>query len=173
MLILFKCRRNFVASIGTNYCLTIKIQNEMSGIKYFKTKTRLTYREGKPEVYKLRQLTYPPIKEKDLIKYAANSAHIPESTMQACVEAIVQGIVYFAINGMQVSLSDLGGFYVKVNSKTAHTLEECTPDTITSMCLSFRPSNNLRTALTDSDGEIVNAAYAVQETSSDDEEDGD
>ena len=140
-------------------------------LQYRKTKTRLTYREGKPEVYKLRQLTYPPIKEKDLIKYAANSAHIPESTMTACVEAIVQGIVYFAINGMQVSVPDVGGFYVKVNSKTAHTLEECTTDTITRMCLAFRPASELRKTITQTEETIVNAPYSYQEPEGDDDDD--
>ena len=31
------------------------------GLMYRKAKVKLTYREEKPEVYKLRQLTYPAV----------------------------------------------------------------------------------------------------------------
>ena len=38
-------------------------------IKMRKAAMQLTFREGKPTVFKLRQLVYPAIKHKNLIKY--------------------------------------------------------------------------------------------------------
>ena len=57
-----------------------------------KVASRLSFKEGKPQGYQLRQLVYAPIKEKDLIKYMANSANVPESTIEACILAIADGI---------------------------------------------------------------------------------
>ena len=52
----------------------------MGIVKMRKVASRLSFKEGKPQGYQLRQLVYAPIKEKDLIKYMANSANVPEST---------------------------------------------------------------------------------------------
>jgi hypothetical protein len=64
----------------------------MGIVKMRKVASRLSFKEGKPQGYQLRQLVYAPIKEKDLIKYMANSANVPESTIEACILAIADGI---------------------------------------------------------------------------------
>ena len=68
-----------------------------------KAKTRLTFREDKPEVHVMRRLIYPKVTGKQLVQYASNAAGIPPATMQACIEAIVQAIYYYAIRGMRVT----------------------------------------------------------------------
>ena len=86
-----------------------------------KAKTRLTFREDKPEVHVMRRLIYPKVTGKQLVQYASNAAGIPPATMQACIEAIVQAIYYYAIRGMRVTFPEFGGFYLQVRSKTAKT----------------------------------------------------
>ena len=51
----------------------------MGLVKMRKSQRQLTYMEGKPTVYQLKQLIYAPIKEKDLIKYISQSANVPET----------------------------------------------------------------------------------------------
>ena len=82
-----------------------------------KAKMRLTFREEKPEVHVVRRLTYPKVTGKQLVQYAANAAAIPPATMQACIEAIVQAIYYYAIRGMRVTFPEFGGSYLQVRSK--------------------------------------------------------
>ena len=84
----------------------------------------LHFNEGKPQGYHLTQLVYAPIKEKDLIKYMANSANVPESTIESAVAAIADGILYYAINGHRVSFPGFGGFWCSLKAKTAKRLSE-------------------------------------------------
>lgn len=131
------------------------------GISYTKKKIVLNYRDEKPQVWKLQQLTYPVVKEKDLIRYIANAGAVPESTVAACVEAIV----YFAINGMRVVIPDFGGFYVKVQTKTVKTkeaMEEATADDlITGSTLSYVPVTGLRELVTEAEVKVrSNEIYA-------------
>ena len=122
----------------------------------------LHYRESKPTVYKLRQLTYAPIKAKDVTKYIANSANIPTSTVEACVAAIAEGIVYYAINGMRVSFPELGGFYVGVKTKVAQSIEDLNvEDTLKACRLMFEPAPELRDALAEAGTEIVDSGVYV------------
>lgn len=135
------------------------------GIVYRKAKIRLNYREEKPEVYKAVQLTYPPIKEKELLTYAANAAALPESTMKQCVEAIAQAIVYFAINGMRVVIPNFGGFYLKFQTKTAQTAAECTLEKcLKKTCLAFASATELRELISQTSTSFVpdDAVYNVQ-----------
>ena len=125
------------------------------GLQYRKAKVKLGFREGKPEVYKLRQLIYPPIKEEDLVKYAANAAAIPPATMQACVEAIAQAIIYYAINGMRVVIPGFGGFYLAFRSKVAKTPEEIDEKSIRYVGLQFQPLSALRDVGNDTDDMVL------------------
>ena len=118
----------------------------------------LHYRESKPTVYKLRQLTYAPIKAKDVTKYIANSANIPVSTVEACVAAIAEGIVYYAINGMRVTFPELGGFYVGVKTKCAQALADLEVEDVLKGCrLMFAPATELREALSEAGTTIVDS----------------
>ena len=132
------------------------------GTVYRKAKMRLNFREEKPEVHVLRQLTYPMVTEKQLVAYAANAAAIPQATMQACVEAIVQSILYYAIRGMRVTFPEFGGFYLQARSKTARSEKELTADSFTFTGLAFQPLGDLRKLISDTDTTIKNAVYSDQ-----------
>lgn len=121
-----------------------------------RTVMALTYREGKPKVYKLRQLVYPGIKHEQLVKYIANSAQIPESTVEAAIAGIIEGIVYFVVNGHRVVFPKFGGFYMGVKAKVARSAEECTiKDTLTGCRLLFAPVTELRELITDTGTQIM------------------
>ena len=96
----------------------------MGQVKMRKAAQTLHFNEGKPQGYHLTQLVYAPIKEKDLIKYMANSANVPESTIESAVAAIADGILYYAINGHRVSFPGFGGFWCSLKAKTAKRLSE-------------------------------------------------
>lgn len=113
------------------------------GIKYRKGKVTLNYREEKPQVYKLLQLTYPVIKEDTLIKYICNSSNLPESTVKACVLAIAEGIAYFVINGHRVSFTSFGAFFLNVHTKSVKTLDECTAETVKMTTIGFQSNSEL------------------------------
>ena len=132
----------------------------------------LSFREGKPTVYKLRQLIFPGIKHKQLVKYISNSAHIPESTVEAAIAGIIEGIIYFVVNGHRVVFPRFGGFYMGVKAKISHTAQECTvANSLTACRLLFAPVSELRELITDTGTEIMGTGQYLAPKSS--EEDGD
>lgn len=112
-------------------------------IKYRSVKFILNYRDEKPQVWKAQKLTFPVITEDALIEYIANSAAIPKSTVKACALSIAEAIIYFVINGHQVKFDSFGSFFLKVNTKTAKTLEECDTKLIKRMTIGFNANTQL------------------------------
>lgn len=131
-------------------------------IQYRKKALVLQYLENKPTVYKLHQLRYPAITEEDLVKYAANAAAVPPSTMQACAEAIAQAIIYYAINGMRVVIPNFGGFYLAFRSKTVKNAEDLDDKAIKFTGLAFQPLSAIRNLVTDTGETVVDAVYNEQ-----------
>lgn len=127
-----------------------------------KAKMRLGFKEEKPEVNVLRRLTFPKVTGRQLVQYASNAAAIPPATMQACVEAIVQAILYFAIRGMRVTFPEFGGFYLQARSKTVKTESECTAETFKYTGLAFQPLGDLRKVISDTNVAITDAVYGGQ-----------
>ncbi|MBQ8710036.1 MAG: hypothetical protein IJ550_05615 [Bacteroidaceae bacterium] len=66
-----------------------------------KAKARLTFQENKPVVYKAQVVRGPVVKGNDLVSYAANAAHVPESTIRMAKEALFQAIVYYCTQGIR------------------------------------------------------------------------
>lgn len=121
-----------------------------------RTLMQLTYREGKPQCYKLRQLVYPGIKHQQLVKYIANSAQIPESTVEAAIAGIAEGITYFVANGHRVVFPKFGGFYLGVKAKVTRDVRECTAkDTVVGCRILFAPVSELRELITDTGTQIM------------------
>ncbi len=103
----------------------------MSGkIRYRKVKQKLGYLDEKPVVYRMRTLTMPKITGENLVKYVAQSANVPESSIRSCMAAIAQAIAYFVINGHAVHFDGFGTFHLKYQYKVAQTEKEATCDTI-------------------------------------------
>lgn len=138
-------------------------------IQVRKAKMRLTFREEKPEVHVIRKLTFPKVTEKQLVQYAANAAAIPTATMYACVEAIAQAILYYAIRGMRVTFPEFGGFYLQARSKTARSEKELTAESFTYTGLAFQPLGDLRKLISDTNVVVRDAVYSNQLEGSDTE----
>lgn len=115
------------------------------GMTYFRKKMRLTFREGKPWVYKIQVIRGNVIGKKDIIPYAAKAAHVPETDIEMAMNAMFDAIDYFCTNGHRVQVDGLGSFGVVTNSKTALTVEECNTDTIQKRRVRMWPSGDLRT----------------------------
>jgi nucleoid DNA-binding protein len=119
---------------------TLSVSGSM---QYYKKKMRLTFREGKPEVYKLTIVRGPVIRGEELINYAANAAHVPATTVRQAKSAIFDAIAYFCAQGRVVQIPSLGSFCPRTTSKTVHTAEETTLDTITRKKLVWVPKKQV------------------------------
>ncbi len=93
------------------------------GLSYQPKAITLSFKEGKPVTYKAQQVTYPTIKSKDLLAYAANAANVPLANIECCVQGLIEAIAYFCINGHRVVLPEVGGFFLGVKSKSVPMAE--------------------------------------------------
>jgi hypothetical protein len=112
-------------------------------ISWFKRQTRLGFRENKDIVYKAQVVRGPVVKGDDLIAYAANAAHVPASTIRQAKNAIFDAVAYFCTQGHPVQIPRLGTLCPRSTSKTAHTLEETTLDTLTGKKLIWKPKKEV------------------------------
>ena len=90
------------------------------GLQYRKAKVRLTYREEKPEVYKLRQLTYPQVSTNQLV----SEISINTGTTKAVIDALTNRLVHYMEIGHGVKMGDFGSFKPTFNSKTVKALAD-------------------------------------------------
>jgi predicted histone-like DNA-binding protein len=93
------------------------------GLQYRKAKVTLTYREEKPEVYKLRQLTYPQVKFGQLVNECSQSCGVNPAQTRAVIDALVNRLVLYMGLGHGVKMGDFGSFKPVFTSKTVKTLD--------------------------------------------------
>lgn len=115
------------------------------GMTYFRKKMRLTYRDGKPEVYKIQVVRGNVIGKDSIIPYAAKAAHVPETDIELAMNAFFDAIDYFCSNGHRVEVNGLGSFGTVTNTKVARSVEECNTETITKRKIRMWPTGDLRT----------------------------
>ena len=94
------------------------------GIQYRKTKITLNYREEKPQVYKLRQLTYPAVTFAQLVGECSSSCGVNPAQTKAVIDALVNRLVHYMEIGHGVSLGSFGSFKPVFVSKAVPSLEE-------------------------------------------------
>ena len=111
-----------------------------------KAKMRLGFKEEKPEVNVLRRLTFPKVTGNDLVSYAANAAHVPESTIRMAKEALFQAIVYYCTQGHPVEIPNLGTISVGLRTKTVKNEDDLNADVIRQKYLRWFPKKELRLA---------------------------
>ena len=106
--------------------------------------------------YKAQQVTYPTIKSKDLLNYAANAANVPLANIECCVQGLIEAIAYFCINGHRVVLPEVGGFFLGVKSKSVPLAENLkVTQAIQTVRLLFAPGTELRDMMTEATIESV------------------
>lgn len=87
---------------------------------------------------------YSVIKENELVQYAAQSAHIPESALRNACRAVRQAVEYFVQNGHHVNLGKFGFLGIHINAKAVRTPEEVSASLIRNIRLQYRPSQEIR-----------------------------
>ncbi|MBP3213860.1 MAG: HU family DNA-binding protein [Bacteroidaceae bacterium] len=116
------------------------------GMMYRRAKVRLTYREEKPEVFKLRQLTYPQVSYEQLCGMI-QIVGVNKAQTKAVVDALLQALVHYMELGHGVSLGQFGSFKPTFNSKTARSLKETTLETVKVKKIQFYPGGAFKEML--------------------------
>ena len=88
-----------------------------------KAKMRLTFREEKPEVYKLRQLTYPQVTY-DQLCGMIQIVGVNQAQTKAVVDALLTSLVHYMEIGHGVSLGTFGSFKPVFTSKVAQSYDD-------------------------------------------------
>jgi len=90
---------------------------------------------------------YSTVKGDQLVSYASQSSHIPESTLLACTLAVREAISYFVLNGHHVSLGKFGTFGVRTQQKAATDAEEVSAELVKRITIGFTPSAEIKKAI--------------------------
>ena len=94
-----------------------------------------------------RAVRYSTVKGDQLVSYASQSSHIPESTLLACTLAVREAISYFVLNGHHVNLGKFGTFGIRSQQKAVTDAEEVCADLVTRMTIGFTPSVEIKEAI--------------------------
>ena len=90
---------------------------------------------------------YSTLGEDEIVSYAAQTAHIPESTLLASTLAIREAIAFFVLNGHHVDLGKFGIFGIRSKQKAATDAEQVNANLVTRLSIGFTPSKELKEAI--------------------------
>lgn len=116
-----------------------KTRSVSGAISYLRRPYKLSFLDEKPWVYKLQVVRGNVIKDDEIVAYAAQAAHIPETAIQMAKTALFDAINFYVTQGMGVQVPGLGSFAPVTRVKVAQTEEECTADTIKQRIIRFYP----------------------------------
>lgn len=133
------------------------------GLQYRKGKVVLNYRETKPQVYKLLQLTFLQVKYAQLVNECAHSCGVNPSQTKAVIDALVNRLVLYMSLGHGVKMGDFGSFKPVFNSKVAQTLEDATEETIKVKKVMFFPGKAFKDMLDSLEVENASDTLNVKE----------
>jgi predicted histone-like DNA-binding protein len=142
------------------------------GIQYRKTKITLNYREEKPQVYKLQQLTYPAVTFAQLVGECSSSCGVNPAQTKAVIDALVNRLVHYMEIGHGVKMGDFGSFKPTFTCKSAPTLEETTIETIKVKKVQFYPGKAFKQMLKDMSVTSASDALSVKDEESEEAENG-
>ena len=103
----------------------------------------LHYRESKPTVFKLQMVRGSVIGGEEVIAYAAQAAHVPETTVQMAMNGLFDAINYYVTQGRCVQIEGLGSFKPVTRYKVAQSEEDCTADGIKKRVIQFHPKGEI------------------------------
>jgi nucleoid DNA-binding protein len=92
-------------------------------------------------------MRYSTVKGDQLVSYASQSSHIPESTLLACTLAVREAISYFVLNGHHVNLGKFGTFGIRTQQKAVTDAEEVKAGLVTRVTIGFTPSAEIKKAI--------------------------
>lgn len=120
-----------------------KTRSVKGGVTYFKRPYVLSYKDGSPTVYKIQICRGRVVKDADFIAYAANAAHVPESTMITARHAILEAINYFVLNGHNVQIEGLGSFAPAIRVKAVNNEQDVSDADIKKKLVRFNPAGEI------------------------------
>lgn len=94
-----------------------------------------------------RAMRYSTVKGDQLVSYASQSSHIPESTLLACTLAMREAISYFVLNGHHVDLDKFGILSIRSKQKAVDDAEQVNADLVTHLTVGFTPSKEIKEAI--------------------------
>ncbi len=124
---------------------------------------KLSFLEEKPEVYKLRQLTFPQVTFAQLVKECSDSCGVNTAQTKAVLDALINRLVHYMEIGHGVRMGDFGSFKPVFTSKAAKTLEECDETTIRQKKVTFYPGKAFKDMLDDLTVTSASEALDVKE----------
>ena len=90
---------------------------------------------------------YTTIPYSSIVAYAAQAAHVPESSISMAMDALYDSMNYFVLNGHSVQIPNLGTFSLGVRAKSATTEAEFTANfkqNLRALTIHFRPDPELK-----------------------------
>ena len=121
-----------------------KTRSVTGTLAYLKRKYVLAYREEKPTVYKMQIVRGGVIGKQDIVAYAANAAHVPETSVQLAMSAFFDAIIYFCSNGHRVQVNGLGSFGPVTDCKVVNSMSQVSTDQIKVRKVRFYPEGDLK-----------------------------
>ena len=94
-----------------------------------------------------RAVRYSTVKQNELVSYASQSSHIPESQLRACTLAIREAIAYFVLNGHHVDLGKFGYLGIRSKQKAANDVEQVRSDLVKRVTIGYTPSVEIKNAI--------------------------
>ena len=94
-----------------------------------------------------RAVRYSTVKQNELVSYASQSSHIPESQLRACTLAIREAIAYFVLNGHHVDLGKFGYLGIRSKQKSANDAEQVRSDLVKRVTFGYSPSVEIKNAI--------------------------
>ena len=94
-----------------------------------------------------RAVRYSTVKQNELVSYASNSSHIPESQLRACTLAMREAIAYFVLNGHHVNLGKFGILGARTLQKAATDAEEVSDKLVHRVTIGYTPSVEIKQAI--------------------------
>ena len=137
------------------------------GLQYRKARVVLNYRETKPQMFKLVQLTYPAVTTEQLIAECATTCGVNPAQTKAVIDALVDRIAHYMAIGHGVKVGNLGSFKPVFTSKVAETLEETTLETVRKKKIVFYPGKAFRGVIQDLSISSAGDAIGVKEPAAD------
>jgi hypothetical protein len=94
-----------------------------------------------------RAVRYSTVKGDEIVSYASQSSHIPESTLRACTLAVREAISYFVLNGHHVNLGKFGILGIRSKQQSAVDYEQVSASLVKRITIGYTPSVEIKQAL--------------------------
>ena len=108
-------------------------------ISYLRRPFRLSFLDEKPWFFKVQPVRGNVIKDDEIVAYAAQAAHIPETALLMAKNALFDAVNFYVTQGMGVQVPGLGSFAPVTRVKVAQSEDECNADTIKKRIIRFYP----------------------------------